>query len=379
MTQSNRGFRSRPHRPAGPPSPADGVSLAEGRDLVSTMTADDEVESEALSLVEDWTAGAEGAAPLRRLERLLDDVRAAPRGDVRLRKMNTLVRTLGRRDVLATLLDALRMAATEPGAAEEPLTRLSRQATKHALYGWAGDTLVSASGDEPTAATIPPDPLVTDFLDFSPAKWGLNLHVWQPNPIARGFDAPKRPEPGVVVEPPHSHPGDFVSMVAVGTLHQSYYEQIDLDQVDGTADLPGRYAGSILEHVDGVWPPHTRRSRCGLRTIEDRVELAAGQSYAMTCEQIHDVEVEVATGRSQPAVTLFLSTEAIVLPHVYMASSMLDFHDSTPSIERAGTPLAVEAWSAKLEAVAAYLRGSITTLDLAPVVDHTNEYAFFHR
>jgi hypothetical protein len=59
---------------------------------------------------------------------------------------------------------------------------------------------------------------VRELLGEAPtAVWGLSMHIWQANPRARAFPSAKRAEPGLILEPPHSHPFDFASMVSVGS------------------------------------------------------------------------------------------------------------------------------------------------------------------
>jgi hypothetical protein len=212
-----------------------------------------------------------------------------------------------------------------------------------------------------------------------PAVWGLSMHIWQPNPHAHRFASGKRAEPDLILEPPHSHPFDFASMVATGTLCQSIYAQHDPLAVDGIdSRVDGRYDGVPLEHVDGVWPPHNHRSPVEVGTTESGVGLQAGDSYFMPSSRIHDFEIDAGTARSTPAITLFLASEMVVKPHVYMSPSMADFHTSRPGLKSEGRPLAPADWRAKLRAAAAYLRGEVPVLSLDEIVKYDGEYAFFH-
>ena len=98
----------------------------------------------------------------------------------------------------------------------------------------------------------------------------------------------------------------------------------------------------------------------------------------MPCDWIHDVEVNEQEARLTPTISLFLSSEYMVMPHVYMAPLMAEFHDQNPDIKRTGKPIPEEAWHAKLRAIAAYLRGQSKNLDLNGIVNHRGEYAFFN-
>jgi hypothetical protein len=238
------------------------------------------------------------------------------------------------------------------------------------------------SETQPTEGTVEPEAGVRELLgDPPPSVWGLSMHIWQPNPRAKGFPSGGRIEPGMIVEPPHSHPFDFASMVSIGAMHQSIYAQRSTDEMSAEAHLrerPGRYDGVSLEHVDGVWPEHTYQISCGVSTIEASVPLRAGDSYYMPCDMIHDVEFDAEVARSTPAITLFLASEAVVKPHVYMAQSMVDAHAVQPRLKDEGSALTLNAWHAKLEAVASYLRGKRSSLCLDDIVQCEGEYAFFH-
>jgi hypothetical protein len=141
----------------------------------------------------------------------------------------------------------------------------------------------------------------------------------------------------------------------------------------------GRYGGIRLAHVDGVWPEHQYRSSCELATLEENVILNAGDSYFMPADMIHDVEFDAETAATTPAVTLFLASEAVVVPHVYMADSMAVAHDENPDLKDSGKALSAAAWEAKLSAVSAYLRNERSVLSLANIVRHDGAYAFFHK
>lgn len=364
-----------PHLPQCPPVEVDGRTLREIRDTMTKLPPDMTTEQAITEVMRSWRADRHGIEPIGAIRDVLDRIRAQPRGSARLAAMNTFVRTLGSAEGLATFLDMLRDSATRTGTADEELTRYSRNARKHAVYGWAGQTLLLFSGFDATDATVAPEPGVSKLLGENPpaAVWGLSMHVWQPNPNARAFPSGGRIDGGLIVEPPHSHPFDFASMVATGVMHQSIYAPEAADGEGG-----GRYDGVRLEHVDGIWPEHEYSSSCELSTVERSVELRAGDSYYLPCDMIHDVEFNAQVAATTPAVTLFLASEAVVKPHVYMAASMADAHDANPRLKEQGDVLPQSAWQAKLEAVSAYLRGERDTLQLGGIVNYEGDYAFFH-
>lgn len=371
-----------PHLPQCPPIAIDGMSLVSIRETVTALPPHASTEQSINSIIERWRSDNRSIEPIQAIRGVLESIRQLPRGDDRLSSMNTFVRTLGRPDALATFLDMLRDSATRAGTSDEKLTRTSRNARKHAVYGWAGQTLLLFSGQEATDATLEPEPGVRELLGAppEPAVWGLSMHIWQPNPNAKGFPSGGRISADTVVEPPHSHPFDFASMVSIGVMHQSIYQQREANELpfDPADGLGGRYEGVVLEQVDGVWPEHAYRSPSQLRTLEASIALNAGDSYYMPCNMIHDVEFDVGVAASTPAITLFLASEAVVKPHVYIAQSMADAHDANPQLKEQGSALPHSDWNAKLSAVSAYLRGERPTLKLAEIVKYDGDYAFFH-
>ncbi len=364
-----------PHLPACPTMSVDGSSLASIRDTMTQLPPDAATKQTMLSIIQRWRGDPESIEPIGALRDVLDGIRALSRGDARLAAMNTFVRTLGTAEALATFLDMMRDSADRVGTKDEELTRFSRNARKHAVYGWAGQTLLLFSGFEPTSGTVEPEKGVLELLGENPppAVWGLSMHIWQPNPNAKGFSSGADIGSNLIVEPPHSHPFDFASMVATGVMRQSIYAQ-------GAADGEGndRYDGVRLEHVDGVWPEHQYRTTCELSTLEAGVTFRAGDSYYLPSDMIHDVEFDAKVAATTPAVTLFLASEAVVKPHVYMSEIMADAHDADPGLKEQGGALSPDAWRAKLTAVSAYLRGEQDTLRLEEIVNHQGDYAFFH-
>ena len=376
-----------PHLPDCPSISIDGFSLARIRDELTRLPPYEETGHAVASIVARWNKDPESIDPIYEIGAVMESIRALPRGDVRVGAMNTYVRALGEPQVLATLLDMMRASALRPGSRGEELTRMSRNAARHCAYGWAGQTLLVASDEKLTNGTLEPEPGVRELIGgCPPSVWGLSLHVWQPNPNAKGFPSGARIGPDIVVEPPHSHPFEYSSMVATGTLRQSIYAQRALRSApgglgagaDGGAAARRRYDGVRLEHVDGVWPEHTYQASCELETVEEGVDLRPGESYYLPCDMIHDVEFETKAARSTPTITLFLASEIIVKPHVYIAPAMADAHAARPGLKDEWEALSSSAWHAKLEAVAAYLRGDRPTLLLDDIVKCDAEYAFFH-
>jgi len=168
----------------------------------------------------------------------------------------------------------------------------------------------------------------------------------------------------------------FVSYVSIGAMRESVYQETSAQAPAGSAD---RYQDVDLERVDGVWPPHREYARRRLRTIEDRVDLSQGQSYFMSPDMIHDVEVDRATSADRPAITFFLCSETTRVPNSYMVPSMAEFHRGHPDLTRQGKPLDLEAWDAKLDATARYLRGETDYLRLGEIVKCGSSYAFMNQ
>lgn len=362
----------------------DKMPLSLARDYMTSLAPDTDTREAILSVVEKWLDNPNTGEPLSSIRTILDSIRLLPRGDKRLKSMNTLVRTLGQPDVFAIFLDMVRAASQRLGTREQALSEISRKSSKHAVYGWCGQTRLALSSIEPNHNTLKPEIGVQNFLGKTPTSaWALSMHIWQPNALAKGFSCGRQTVPNVIAEPPHSHPFDFASMVVIGEMHQSIYTQLDPQQqspIQKEATIQkGRYDGIILEHVHGVWPPHEHRETGELMTLEDRILMKSGDSYYMSCDTIHDVQIDANVASKKPAITLFLRSESFVKPHVYMASSMADFHEIHPNLKDQGYPLSENDWDEKLKLVADYVRGKNSTLNLDHVVKYDNEYAFFHR
>jgi hypothetical protein len=354
--------------------------LAAIRDACAASYWDPSTEERLGSMLDQWRRAPRTALPYTGMRELLEEIRRIPASDERVGKMNTLVRTLGRPHNLATYLDVLRDAGSRDGSDEQAACKSKLQSGRmHSVYGWCGNTLLGETSDAAVSGTSEPVPGLEARLGFSTSVWNLTLHVWQPNANARGFPVESLDE-DVLVEPPHSHPFEFSSCIVMGEMRQSLYFQSSGRSDEGRpapSGVPGTYDGIPLEHVDGVWPPHLHRTTCDVRTLEHRVKLSAGDSYYMPCDWIHDVEVDREAASARPAVSLFLSSESIVMPHVYMLPSMVELQEQNPDLKRSGSAISEGAWHAKLEALAAYLRGE-ADLDLDSIVRHRGRYAFFH-
>lgn len=372
-----------PHLPYGPRTTVDEKPLAWIRDYMNGLAPHVETANAIHRLFDNWHRNSQATLPIQTIRRLLDSIRELPRGDERIMAINTVVRTLGTPAALATLLDMMQDSARRTGSTEQELSLYSRREAKHSSYGWCGQTKLICSSSAPTRGTLLPEIGVQEILGNAPAtRWGLNMHIWQPNPSAKGFPSGKQTE-NAIVEPPHSHPYDFASMIVIGSMHQSIYAECKTDPVTPSAScaqkIDGRYSGVTLEHVHGVWPPHAEQESTQVTAVEKRILLSAGDSYYLPCNVIHDVEVDALTASVKPTITLFLRSECVVKPHAYVARSMIDFHADHPDIEHLGKPMVDLDWHEKLRLVSDYLRGVRPNLILDDVVKSQSEYAFFHN
>lgn len=350
------------------------TSLERTRDVLSAATLVPHVEHRLLTVLDDFQRGTE-CQPVTRIRDLLDELRQEPEGETRLRQTNTVVRTIGQPENLALVLDALRQALEGSCQSEAAIAQASVANRRHASYGWNGATTIVNTLRNKTAGTSTPkiSDLDKRFAGYPIPWWMFSIHVWQPNEVARAFGSSKPHERDLAMEPPHSHPFNFISMVVTGRINQSLYEP-----TARAAETTGRYAGVRLERVDHVWPPHTERQSTYLTTVEHRVPLERGNSYFMPSARIHDVDVERSTAATHPTITLFLATEAVEMPYSFIAPSMADFHDANPDLDDRSEPLHADRWSQKLEAISRYLRDESRGVNLGPIVDHQDSYAFFH-
>lgn len=368
-------FPFRPYAPKSVRAFPQHRTLSSMAENITTLVPDPRIQKEIELLVEGWEKDPESVTPYATMSRLLDRVRALPPGNERTVLMVSIIKTLGKPKVLARFLDMLREESLRDTSSSNEMRAKLQNVKMHSIYGWCGNTLLVESGSAPTQGTYPAIPGLGERLGNSPSAWNLTIHVWQPNMNAKGFPVRGRFNKDTVQEPPHSHPFDFVSTVVRGDMKQSIYTP----RRNLKSKVSGRYATQPLEHVDGVWPPHDVRETCGIDTLEESVPLKAGESYYMPCDWIHDVEINKSQAADQPTITLFLSSEYLVMPHVYMAPQMADFHEQNPAVKtEQAKAVSKEVWHQKLEALSAYLRGESKTLDLKKVVQYKGEYAFFH-
>jgi hypothetical protein len=359
------------------PESSGSPNLLSSRDALSTGHCDERTAAAITSILAGPDQGQNDAAgTLEKLQVLLEQIRRTPKGIARVSRMNAFVRTLGRADNLASFLELMRTSLKSSRLSDHKIAERSRAGLTHCLYGWAGQSHVLYSERNPLPATTLAGNGVENHMGYPVAEWHASIHIWQPNPEAQAFKSLKRFEPGVLVEPPHSHPFSFVSYVSIGMMRESVYQEASASAPTGSA---GRYQDVYLERVDGVWPPHREYARRRLRTIEDRIDLLQGQSYFMSPDMIHDVEVDRATSADQPAITFFLCSETTRVPNSYMVPSMAEFHRGHPDLTRQGKPLDLEAWDAKLDATARYLRGETDYLRLGEIVKCDSSYAFMNQ
>jgi hypothetical protein len=352
-------------------------NLLSSRDALSAGHCDEGTAAAITGILAGLEQGrTDAAGTLGKLQVLLEQIRHTPKGIARVSRMNAFARTLGRAENLALFLELMRKSVKSARPSDRKIAERSRAGLTHCLYGWAGQSHVLYSERNPLPCTTLAGNGVEDHMGYPVAEWHASIHIWQPNPEAQAFESLKRSEPGVLVEPPHSHPFSFVSYVSIGAMRESVYQETSAPAPTGSAD---RYQDVDLERVDGVWPPHREYARRRLRTIEDRVDLAQGQSYFMSPDMIHDVEVDRATSADRPAITFFLCAETTQVPNSYMVPSMAEFHRDNPDLTRQGKPLDLEAWDAKLDATARYLRGETDYLRLGEIVKCGSSYAFMNQ
>ena len=371
-------FPNKPYAPAGSKSMKEVRNLGLGgmRDAMGELSINREIEKQIKSILLKWKTDPTSILPFSAFRDILEKARQIPASNKRIAIMNTIVRTIGNANNLATFLDMLRDASSRNGSHEQQLCKSVLQGDKmHSVYGWCGNTTIVESFDFPQKGTYSPIDGLEDKLGTSTNPWKLIIHIWQPNRSAKGFRFKEdKTQPKVVMEPPHSHPFDFVSMIVKGRVYQSIYEKVE----DKGGNREGHYKGVELVHVDGVWPPHDFQQNCYLETTEHRVLLEEGDSYYMPCAWVHDVEVDSDLAKRKPTISLFLSSEFMVLPHVFMSKSMAKYHSENPDIKKNGKPISEENWHRKLELISDYLRGKKDELNLNDLIGYEGEYAFQH-
>jgi hypothetical protein len=73
-----------------------------------------------------------------------------------------------------------------------------------------------------------------------------------------------------------------------------------------------------------------------------------------------------------------MASESLDVADVYMAESMVSYHEQHPDILKNAQPMQQQDWDQKLAMLAAYLRGEAKTLRLFDLVKSETDYAFFH-
>jgi hypothetical protein len=352
-------------------------SLSATRDLLSHGMQDSTIEERVTQIMDTFGSGSVATGALVSLQQVLEDMRRIPIGDLRTKAMNSFVRTLGQPRILAQYLDLLRKAVFSGDGLETELASRSMRGRMHCIYGWAGQTLILPSEPYPVSETLSAIDNMDPFLGYPPAEWDLSIHIWQPHAEVARFKAPIKCDSSIIVEPPHSHPFSFVSYVVCGELHESIYVETSIEDPSiNFSNSSSRYAYSLLQRVDGVWPPHDEYIPACLAAVEERVLLSSGESYALPAEAIHDVEVNARTAATTPAITLFLCSEAIRKPKAYLSPDMARFHRANPDIKEVAVSLESHQWEAKLLAVSSYLRSETSTLDLSEIVKCSSTYGF---
>ena len=103
-----------------------------------------------------------------------------------------------------------------------------------------------------------------------------------------------------------------------------------------------------------------------------------GQSYRMSPDMIHDVEVDRATSADRPAITFFLCSETTKVPNSYMVPSMAEFHRGHPD-HAPGEATRSGGVGCQVDATARYLRGETDYLRLGEIVKCGSSYAFMNQ
>jgi len=361
-----------PNEPARAANIKDISSLAEMRNALNSIDMlDSGLESRILSCLK-----SQGSSLYKELSKVLDDVRGVENGKNRLIQMNTIVRTIGEPDNLVKVLSSIKQQVNSGDNSLSNITNVKM----HSIYGWCGNTLLIESSEEPSPNTFPAPNGIELILGNPTSTWNLTLHIWQPNSKAQGFEIASLPKPkSTILEPPHSHPFSFSSFIVKGELHQSLYvDQLDKKRVNENR-VAGYYDSVPLIHSDGVWPPHSFEIEARVETIEHRTCFRKGDSYYMPANWIHDVEIDGDRALRQPTITLFLSTEYITMPHVYVHESMVKYHNDKPTLKSDNSgPISLEKWNKKIDSLINYIGNEEAELNLPSIIEYDKEYAFFH-
>src|SRR5690606_17129856 len=215
-----RSFSHEPMVPAGYGPETRPATLSESVAYSKSLQGDPGTRMAIKSLLENWRKDPASVEPLNDMRCILEPIRRMPPGHARAAGMIALLRALGTRESLSTYLAMIQDSARREGSAEQRLARISQDDAHHCIYGWCGQTLLCGSFEGPVEATVEPEDGLEEFIGCTTPEWGLAMHIWQTNPHARGFPSGKRPEPGALIEPPHTHSFDFASIVVAGEMHQ---------------------------------------------------------------------------------------------------------------------------------------------------------------
>src|SRR6185437_14273721 len=103
------GFSTGPHAPEQPPrGMLEHTTLTSMRDALTSENIDPPTIRGINTMIERWRNNTNTVAPLAEMQSVLERARKTPRGDERIKLMNSVVRTLSRPEALATFLDMLR-------------------------------------------------------------------------------------------------------------------------------------------------------------------------------------------------------------------------------------------------------------------------------
>ncbi|CCN85665.1 hypothetical protein VIBNISFn27_870049 [Vibrio nigripulchritudo SFn27] len=353
-------------------TPMDGLTFSEIKEKLNNGYRNSNIDKRIKDILSSVDNKNESKSSLTELRMIIDSVRNIPIGEERIRCMNSIVRTLGEKENLSILLDILGNADYSENPDDRYIVERAKNAKMHSVYGWCGNTLLLESTSNTLEATQSCDPMIGNLLGNDTSTWNLTIHIWQPNTKAIGFDCLK--SQNIIAEPPHSHPFDFASCVVTGKLKQSIYEE-----QDGNESPKGHYRDIELVQVDGVWPPHNVNRPKLLYSKENQVVICEGDSYYMPCNMVHDVEIDPTSALTTPAITLFLSSEYLVMPHAFICQSMADYHNKNTDLKVHAKPLSSKRWHDKIKAISSYLKGEKETLNLNDIVEYPGDYAFFHK
>jgi hypothetical protein len=277
-----------------------------------------------LNLVQ--TCSGDMQTSMQAMHDAIKDIQLLAEAD-RFMRMNTIVRTLGQPETLAQWLGCMRSYCRSDGYKEDCAALEFDE--HHRRFGHFQFYLL-------------------------PGKGPMTMHVWQP--------APRLHIEGVHFsqEPPHTHPWNFVSTVAIGSLRMTDYrmkqQRVNADyacfEIDRSFSNLSKCEGGVS---NGPAPMATE-------------ELNAGDSYLFPKEHVHSTPDD-GKWTTEPAITLLVKDRAEQRSAFYMSRSdavQFDLARTNSSLRSTG-PLShnrIVRYEAKLDSIMSYLRGW-PTLDLA--------------